>query len=371
MSAPASTSSTSAPRPVDREGRSAVSRKPMPTPRHNMDASDALAEQPVGENLKPADGDSDARILTEQGSHEADLPEHGGEQSSVVALAAQAVAPVHLTARAARRQPEDVFTARDVDRSVLDLIPSDGQYDSADVRLVEAVVRMHHPLNLSPEYDIHTLCAFIDYSNIERGFRQYWTSKGIAEYGAPHLLSLRALHALIARGRPLRRRGGHLATSDLPAAKWASEGMAQLGYELHTPESTQHANGERQEQGVDEELQWRIYSNASRLFDDDDDDDDEGDARRLGVTFVVATGDGADAEHNLGGFPDALSAAMILGISVELWTWRKKTSSDLVKLAHDFPTKFRLFELDRFAPHLLPRVPSPEPATEMGASAAA
>ncbi|KDQ14797.1 hypothetical protein BOTBODRAFT_187551 [Botryobasidium botryosum FD-172 SS1] len=204
-------------------------------------------------------------------------------------------------------------------------------------------------------------------SNIERGFRDYWASQGITEYDVPHLLSLRALHALIARGRPLRRHGGHLATSDLPASKWDDEGMEQLGYELHRREPIQHRSGQRQEQGVDEVLHGHIHRSALEL-EDGDDDDDEGDARRLGVTFVVASGDGADAENNLGGFPRVLTQVMDLGISVELWTWHDRTSSELAKLAHSFPTKFQLFELDKFAPHLLPWTPSSEPAA--GTSAA-
>ncbi|KDQ14800.1 hypothetical protein BOTBODRAFT_55011 [Botryobasidium botryosum FD-172 SS1] len=78
--------------------------------------------------------------------------------------------------------------------------------------------------------------------------------------------------------------------------------MVRLGYEQLHRESVRHQNGECQEQSVDEALQLNLHRDAAELR--------RIEKKRLGITVVLLTGDGADSQFNMGGFKDAIWAAL-------------------------------------------------------------
>jgi len=201
---------------------------------------------------------------------------------------------------------------------------------------------MRAPIVLPPSLTgKHIFSSFIDHTNIAFGLRA-WAAKN--KLPIPRLC-LKALHLVLSGGLPLR--AGWTSSSTLSLAD--HEPLKAAGYELITmsPVGTTRDHT-RREQMVDEQLHTRIEGEASDWRDDEIWD-------RPAATFAIATGDGAAAEFNPGGFYEAIVKVLRAGVSVQLWGWDGKISNRLrhLEVQQGLRGRMQIFLLDPYAKFLI------------------
>ncbi|KDQ12535.1 hypothetical protein BOTBODRAFT_189241 [Botryobasidium botryosum FD-172 SS1] len=217
--------------------------------------------------------------------------------------------------------------------------------------LVQADALARHPLDLGPTDRTHCVASFIHLSRIEEGFQEWARQDAQAQQLAPNscTLSVRALAALMSRGRPIRV--GYAAAPQLSSARCAQ--LEAAGYTIVSPQLPVQSAGLvgegsfNREQGIAESLQCRILRSASEILGDPDLNTE------LSTTFVVAIGDGGPSQFNPDGFMGTIRAATLYGARVEIWGWEGQMTEhpDFAGIAQD--PMVQLSHLDPFGAQLL------------------